>query len=214
MAQFFPKWMNKIPVYAPVIGVLGLGFLVFVIWYYCSPWNLEVGYQPKQPVDYSHKTHADVMGLDCRYCHTGVDKSAVAGVPPTETCMNCHYDIKKGSLKLAPVYDSWLHDKPIEWVRVHKVPDYGYFDHSAHVLAGVGCISCHGRVDQMEKVTVVEPLSMGWCLDCHRNPAPHLRPTDKVTDMTWVPDSEWIKVAKARAENLHPPVESCSGCHR
>lgn len=214
MAQIFHKWTNRIPVFVPVFLVGALVFIVFVFWYWFSPWNIEVGYQPIQPVPYSHKLHVGVLGMDCRYCHTGVEKSSVAGVPPTQTCMNCHHDVKKDSYKLSKVVESFKHDTPIEWVRVHKLPDYTYFDHSAHILAGVGCISCHGRVDQMEKVKVVKPLSMGWCLECHRDPAPHLRPTNKVTDMNWKPSSDWMRLAKRKAKNLHPPVESCSGCHR
>lgn len=214
MAQMFPKWTNKLPAVLLCVILGGVSFVVFVFWYWFSPKNLEVGYQPIQPVHYSHKLHAGDLGIDCRYCHTGVEVSAVAGVPPTERCMNCHTQVKPNSLKLEPVMESWRTGMPIHWVRVHKVADYAYFDHSAHISVGVGCISCHGRVDQMERVRVVEPLSMGWCLDCHRNPAPHLRPLDQVTNMEYKPTEEWRQIAKLKAATLHPPVESCSGCHR
>ncbi|MEI6805667.1 MAG: cytochrome c3 family protein [Myxococcaceae bacterium] len=214
MAQIFPKWTNKVPKIAILSLVSAITGIVFVFWYWFSPYNLEVGYQPIQPVPYSHKIHAGNLGMDCRYCHTGVEKSAVAGVPPTQTCMNCHSMIKTSSPKLEMVRDSYKSDLPIPWVRVHKVPDYAYFDHSAHIAASVGCVSCHGRIDQMTEVRIEKPLSMGWCLDCHRNPEPHLRPLDKITDMEWVADENWKTVAKAKAKTLHPPVESCSGCHR
>jgi hypothetical protein len=214
MAQIFPKWTNKVPRIALVSLVALVTGIVFVFWYWFSPWNLEVGYQPIQPVPYSHKLHAGDLGIDCRYCHTGVEKSAVAGVPPTQTCMNCHATVKKDSVKLQRVQDSYKTGLPIPWVRVHKVPDYAYFDHSAHISVGVGCISCHGRIDKMAEVKLTQPLSMGWCLDCHRNPAPNLRPLDKITDMEWVGDSNWKELAKAKSKTLHPPVESCSGCHR
>jgi hypothetical protein len=117
-------------------------------------------------------------------------------------------------MSLEKVVGSWENDKPIEWLRIHKAPDYVYFDHSAHVNNGVGCASCHGRIDQMQRVRQDKPLSMGWCLDCHRNPAEHLRPLDKITDMNFKPTDEWIKKATVKAQSLHPPIESCSGCHR
>lgn len=214
MAQIFPKWTNKVPKIALLSGLCATAGIVFIFWYWFSPYHLEVGYQPIQPVLYSHKIHVGNLGMDCRYCHTGVEKSAVAGVPPTQTCMNCHSMIKRDSVRLKQVYSSFETDLPIPWVRIHKVPDYAYFDHSAHIAAGVGCISCHGRIDQMSEVRLEKPLSMGWCLDCHRNPEPHLRPLDKVTNMEWVADEDWKLIAKAKAKTLHPPVESCSGCHR
>ena len=214
MAQLFPKWTNKIPMVAVSSVIGGVCFLTFFLGYWFSAYNIEVGYQPIQPVDYSHKLHAGDLGIDCRYCHTGVESSAVAGVPPTERCMNCHSSVKKDSIKLKPVMESFESGMPIPWVRIHKIPDYAYFDHSAHVNVGVGCASCHGRVDQMEHVRSVEPLSMGWCLDCHRDPAKHLRPLDQITNMEFQPTPEWLKIAKVKATTLHPPVESCSGCHR
>jgi hypothetical protein len=216
MAQIFPKWSNKVPKVAIIGGAATFCFVVFVFWYWFSAYSLDVGYEPVQPVQYSHKLHAGNLGMDCRYCHAGVEKSAVAGVPPTQTCMNCHSLIKKDSIKLEKVIASDKTDKPIEWLRIHKAPDYVYFDHSAHINNGVGCASCHGRVDQMVRVRQEKPLSMGWCLDCHRNPVEHLRPLDKVTDMNWKPTPESIKIAteKVRSQRVTPPIESCSGCHR
>jgi hypothetical protein len=155
------------------------------VWYFGSPAYTDVGYQPQQPVPYSHKMHVDSLGLDCRYCHNLVEVSPHANVPPTQTCMNCHSVVKADSEKLKKVNESWTSRKPIEWVRVHKLPDFAYFDHAAHLHAGIGCSSCHGDIAQMEVVTLAEPLSMGWCLDCHRNPAPHIRPRDKLTNTAW-----------------------------
>tara|TARA_Y100000996_G_scaffold415308_1_gene409295 strand:+ start:1986 stop:2447 length:462 start_codon:yes stop_codon:yes gene_type:complete len=153
--------------------------------------------------------------MDCRYCHTSVEKSHEAIIPPTETCMNCHSVVDVESEELALVRESWETDKPIEWIRVHMLPDYAYFDHSVHVNAGVGCVSCHGRVDQMEVVMQIEPLSMSWCLDCHRNPGPHIRPLNQVTNMAWVPpEGHDLLVEKyIKDKNISPP-EDCTACHR
>jgi hypothetical protein len=175
-----------------------------------------VGYQPTQPVDYSHKLHAGELGMDCRYCHSTVERSAFAAVPPTQTCMNCHARVKTDSVKLLPVRESWANDTPIKWVRVHNLPDYVYFDHSAHLAAGVGCSTCHGRVDQMPKVTQMQPLTMGWCLECHRDPGPNLRKPDEVTKMDWVASAEQAANHEGKAVNgrkVAPPTH-CSGCHR
>ncbi len=215
MAQIFPKWSNRIPpIFAGVVIVVLLGVIGF-FWYYGSPQYTDTGYRPEQPVPYSHKLHAGDLGMDCRYCHSSVELSAKANVPPTQTCMNCHTLILTESEKLLPVRESWTTGKPIEWVRVHKIADYAYFDHSAHLNAGVGCASCHGNVAEMEKVMQVKPLSMGWCLDCHRNPDMHLRPAGEITNMKWTPPADQLDIsAKIKKEkNIAPPVD-CSGCHR
>jgi len=153
--------------------------------------------------------------MDCRYCHTSVEKSQEAIIPPTETCMNCHSVVDVNNKELELVRESWETGKPIEWVRVHMLPDYAYFDHSVHVNAGVGCASCHGRVDQMEEVMQMEPLSMSWCIDCHRNPNKHIRPINEVTNMAWVPsENHNILVEKyIKDRNISPP-EDCTACHR
>lgn len=215
MAQLFPEWTNKLPLILLIAGLCvvigGFGFF----WYYGSPKYTDVGYRPDQPVDYSHKLHAGDLGIDCRYCHTSVETSAVANIPPTRTCMNCHTLVKPDSEKMVKIRESWLTGKPMEWVRVHKIGEYAYFNHSIHINRGVGCISCHGNIAEMEKVTQNQPLSMGWCLDCHRNPAPNLRPVDQVTNMYWEKPEDQIeyalKVIKER--NINPPTD-CSGCHR
>jgi hypothetical protein len=215
LAQIFPKWIDRLPplVLAAllIIGAGGIGFF----WYYGSPKYTDVGYQPKQPVDYNHKVHAGDLGLDCRYCHTAVEMSASASVPPTQTCMNCHTLVKPESEKLLAVRESWMTGKAIEWIRVHDLPDYAYFNHSAHLRAGVGCASCHGNVAIMEKVTLAEPLSMGWCLECHRNPENHLRPYSEITNMQWSPPENQRELAqKMIQEKKINPSEDCSTCHR
>jgi hypothetical protein len=137
----------------------------------------------------------------------------VANIPATQTCMNCHKIIKRDSELLAPVRDSVATGRPLRWIRVHNLPDYAYFNHSAHIHAGVGCVSCHGSIHEMEVVTQAEPLSMSWCLDCHRNPAPNLRPPSEVTNMEWIPPRDHVEWAAEVALGLDPP-EDCSGCHR
>jgi hypothetical protein len=215
LAQLFPKWLNRLPlvaaVVAPIFGLLAVaGF-----WIFASPEFIDAGYQPEQPVPYSHAVHVGKLKLDCRYCHTHVERSHEANLPPTSTCMNCHSIIKAESDLLEPIRVSFETDQPMQWVRVHNLADYAYFNHASHIRAGVGCVSCHGKIQEMEVVWQEEPLSMGWCLDCHRNPAPHLRPTEEVTNMEWAPAEDHAAfVARTIEEKqLRPPVD-CSGCHR
>lgn len=185
------------------------------VWYYFSPEFTDVGYRPLQPVPFSHQLHAGELGMDCRYCHVTVEVAAVASVPPTQTCMNCHRLVKADSPKLAPVRASASSKQPLAWVRVHKVPEYAYFDHSVHLRAGVGCSSCHGDVAAMEVVTQAEPLSMSWCLDCHRAPDAHLRPAEALTDTAWTPPPDQLAfAAEVKAERRLAPPEDCSACHR
>jgi hypothetical protein len=192
--------------------------LVGGLWYYGTNKHIEVGYAPVQPIEYSHKLHAGDLGIDCRYCHSTVERSGFAQVPATETCMNCHAKVRTDSVKLLGVRESYASDKPIPWIKIHNLPDYVYFDHSAHLNAGVGCASCHGRVDQMIRVQQVKPLSMGWCIDCHRDPSAHLRdsPTE-VTKMDWTGPSKAVALpgggASINGREVHPPTH-CSGCHR
>ena len=215
MAQIFPEWTNKLPTIAFITTVVAIGGLIGFFWYYGSPKYTDVGYRPDQPIDYSHKLHAGDLGLDCRYCHSNVERSPVSNIPPTQTCMNCHKIILPESEKLLSVRESWATGKPIEWVRIHKLPDFAYFNHSAHLAAGVGCASCHGNVAEMAKVMQVKPLSMSWCLDCHRHPEDHIRPRKELTNMKWTPPVDHAEFAKQQIEekNIAPPVD-CSGCHR
>lgn len=213
MAVIFSRSWNKLPL---ILGVTLPGVLAaaaFSLWYWGSPLYTDVGYQPIQPVPFSHKLHAGDMGLDCRYCHNTVEVAGKAAIPPTSTCMNCHSKVKLDSTKLEPVRQSARTGEPIPWVRVHQLPDYAYFDHSVHVAAGVGCASCHGRIDQMEIVRMDQPLSMSWCLDCHRNPTPHLRPREEVTNMGFDPASYDPGNDPERTRDPVPPTH-CSGCHR
>lgn len=213
MAQIFPKWANRVP-RRILIGLIILSTAsVAFVWYFFSPEYTDVGYAPDQPVPYSHKIHAGKLDLDCQYCHTDVFKSKMANVPPTQTCMNCHNQIRTDQPPIQQVRESWENDEPIEWTRVHHLPDYVYFSHKAHVNVGVGCETCHGRIDRMEVVFQREPLSMSWCLDCHRNPEQYLRPVEEVTTMGYVAENQ-IEMGKklVAKNNVHPP-EYCQGCH-
>jgi len=212
----FPEWVDRV---RPLVGVVFLGvlpaYLILLVWFGFSPKTTAVGYAPEQPVAYSHALHAGELGIDCRYCHNTVEVGARAAIPPTHTCMNCHGKIRTQSEKLLLVRQSAATGMPIPWVRVHDLPDYVYFDHSAHVRRGVGCVECHGRVDKMDVVRQVQPLSMGWCLDCHRRPEPHLRPAALVTKMDWVPGEEPEALGRRLRGMLRiDPSTDCSTCHR
>lgn len=211
----FPKWTWVLRPAVAVGAAGGLLYAAVVVTFGFSPQATDVGYAPVQPVPYSHALHVGQLGMDCRYCHSAVETTAHAAVPPTQTCMNCHSMIRAGSEKLIPVRESYATGMPVEWVKVHDLPDYVYFNHSAHVRRGVGCVSCHGRVDTMEVVTQVEPLSMGWCLECHRAPERHLRPLEFVTQLDWVPGEDQLVLGRRlREQNDINPPQDCSTCHR
>lgn len=213
--NIFSRAVNLVPLKALVAIAVTLAGVSLAVATYFTPAYFNVGYTPDQPVPFSHDFHAGQLGLDCRYCHNGVDKSAVSNVPSTNTCMNCHKDgVKTNSPLLAPVRASAATGEPVRWVKVHKAPDYVYFNHSAHVNRGVSCVECHGRVDRMEVVGQAKPLSMAFCLDCHRNPEMAVRPLDKITDLAYANPNQ----AKDGAKLVHDwkinPPQSCSGCHR
>jgi hypothetical protein len=215
-AFVFPAWTNRLRVLVGVAVGGGLAYVVVLAAYGLSPKTLAVGYSPEQPVPYSHALHVGKLGLDCRYCHATVERSANAALPSASICMNCHKTVRPASAALLPVRASAAGDAAVPWVRVHHLPDFVYFDHSAHVRRGVGCVSCHGRIDKMERVAQAEPLSMGWCLECHRNPEPSLRDPKDVTKM--VDENVPASVAAAASppstrRKVSPPVH-CSGCHR
>jgi menaquinone reductase, multiheme cytochrome c subunit len=211
----FPKWWNQLRSLVALGAGAGGLYVVVLTAFGASPSTLNVGFAPEQPVPFSHALHAGELALDCRYCHTTVEQAARAAIPPTETCMNCHTRIRPQSERLAPLFESWASGEPVHWKRVHDLPDYVYFDHSAHVTRGVACVSCHGRVDTMERVRQEQPLSMGWCLDCHRDPAASLRPAELATAMEWAPERDAREVGAELAREKHiRPSTDCSTCHR
>jgi hypothetical protein len=252
MRNIFPRWVNTVPIKLIIaLGMTG-GAVVAGITYYATPKYTRVGYQPTQPVSYNHEFHAGELGLDCRYCHTSVDKSAHAGIPSANVCMSCHNAVKADSPLLEPVRSSYygedidkdgklsaeedvngdgiLNRPSVPWVRIHKTPDYVYFNHAIHVNRGVSCVECHGRIDQMVEVHHDKSLSMSFCLECHRNPQDALRPMSEVTNLSWVvdhslgtSDSNEIDLERIHAEVIGSEIKnkwnvnagvSCTTCHR
>ncbi|MCG8373959.1 MAG: cytochrome c family protein [Balneolales bacterium] len=213
MAQIFPKWTNQIPSKLLIGLIVTVNVVILGMWYYFTPAFTDVGYAPEQPVPFSHQIHVGKLGLDCQYCHTSVTESKQANVPPTQTCMNCHGQIKTDSEKLAPIRESWETGAAVEWVRVHNLPDYAYFNHAAHVNVGVGCESCHGRIDKMEVVYQAERLSMNWCLECHREPEKFLRPVEEITTMGYQVENQLLIGAELVKKNNVSPPQYCQGCH-
>ena len=180
-----------------------------------SPYVTRAHEAREQPVPFSHAHHVGGLGVDCRYCHTSVDKSAVAGIPPTKTCMNCHNQLWTNAALLEPVRASFATGEPLEWNRVHDLPGFVYFDHSIHVAKGVACVSCHGRVDKMPLMYQDAPLTMEWCLACHRDPVQNIRAREDVTKMDWQPPAgfERRQLELAALYNVQSKT-SCSTCHR
>src|SRR5262249_42139395 len=196
---------------APFI-VIGLGYAVTR-----SQYVTQASITRDQPVPFSHEHHVTGLGLDCRYCHASVERSPVAGVPPTHTCMTCHSQLFTQSAMLAPVRTSLAEDRPIHWRRVNELPGYVYFDHSIHIAKGVGCVTCHGPVGAMPLMRQYQSLTMGWCLDCHRDPTPHLRPRDAVFDPEWKPPANQADEGKKLLIAYHIDIKhltDCSVCHR
>lgn len=219
----FPKWVNKLTLGLLAAAALAPVYFGLLLAYGANPTTLNVGYQPKQPVPYSHAVHVGKLGIDCRYCHNTVEKSGMAAIPPTDTCMNCHKTIwwnndpAKWNPKMKPVFESYVSGKPIPWVKVHDLPDYVYFNHSAHVNVGVGCVECHGQVNQMdvEGVHQVQALNMAWCLECHRDPTGKLRPRDQVTNMNWKPTQDRLVLGRELSAKYHVNANTdCLTCHR
>ena len=183
-----------------------------------SGYNTNQDVFVEQPIQFSHAHHVGGMGIDCRYCHTSVEEAAFAGIPPTKTCMNCHSQIWSTAPILEPVRASFRDNVPLQWNRVHDLPDFVYFNHSIHVAKGVGCATCHGPVDRMPLMYQAAPLTMSWCLDCHRDPAPNLRPREQIYNMAWnKPADDPGLAARLATEYKIASVEqltSCSTCHR
>lgn len=219
MSQIFPRSANALARMS-LAGVLGLvlllGWVVFTLMR--SSWATKQHEYVEQPIQFSHAHHAGGMGIDCRYCHTSVEKSAFAGIPPTQTCMNCHSQIWSNAPILEPVRASLRDNRNLTWTRVHDLPDFVYFSHQIHVRQGVGCATCHGQVDQMPLVNQAQPLLMEWCIDCHRAPEKYLRPREEVFNMTYVAPANQLELGLSLkgqynvADARH--MTSCSVCHR
>lgn len=210
----FPPWSNSLFAGGlALIGATAAGALLVGWLYVRSPLNTGVDEPIAQPVVFDHRHHVADDGIDCRYCHYLVDDSPHAGVPPTSLCMNCHAQIWNNAALLEPVRASYFTDTPIVWSRVNGLPDHVFFDHSIHVNRGVGCVTCHGRVDQMASVHKAQPFTMQFCLDCHRNPEPFLRPRGAITAMDWTAPQPSLGARLAALNAIRPPT-NCTGCHR
>lgn len=215
MAQVFKRRANT---YAKLSIFGGVFILGGALWGLAvlnrSDYATRAHVAREQPVPFSHRHHAGELGIDCRYCHTSVEKSARAGVPPTQICMNCHSQIWSDSPTLEPVRASYRSDQSIPWVKVYDLPDFVYFDHSAHVTNGIACATCHGHVDRMNLLYQEPSLQMEWCIGCHRNPAPNVRPKENVFDMNWTAPSDPAALGKRLVAqyDVHPRLD-CSTCH-
>lgn len=216
MSPLFRPRHNTIAQVSLFVGALvALSVVGGLLTYVRTPYARGMQDPIEQPIQFDHRHHTRDEGIDCRYCHNTVDKSPSAGIPATSLCLNCHSQVWNKSPLLEPVRDSFFNDKPLHWRRVYRVPDFVFFNHSIHVNKGVGCASCHGRVDTMAAVEKASDLTMGWCLDCHRNPEKHIRPVEEVTNMTWRVEGDAEEAGKRQAEINHVHTRtSCTTCHR
>lgn len=216
MAQLFRPSANslaKIAIGGALILVCSTIGIAYVI--DRGPWITDVGVAPVQPIYFSHKHHVKDDGIDCRYCHSAVENSSSAGIPPTETCMSCHSQIWNNATVTEPIRQSWATGKSIEWTKVHDLPDYVYFNHSIHIAKGVGCSTCHGQINEMPWVYKVNTLYMNWCINCHRNPAAYLRPKSEVFNMDYqMPANQASLGAQLVKENHVQSLVDCATCHR
>ena len=219
MPQIFHRSTNtlsRLSIFGVVFFIGGLLWLVAQI--NRSSFVTETDVVRAQPLPFSHEHHVAGLGIDCRYCHISVEQSSFAGLPATAICMNCHSQIWSGSDVLKPVRDSFQSGVPMRWTRVHNLPDFVYFDHSIHINKGVGCVTCHGRVDRMPLMWQDQTLQMEWCLNCHRDPESYLRPREQVFNMAWQPESDQRLLGRqlVKQYNIRSPREltSCSTCHR
>ncbi len=206
-------WLRQIAAFAVLASVGGTAAL----YYYGPPEYTRVGYAPLQPTAFSHELHAGQIGMSCLYCHSNVEESPHAMVPPTATCLNCHNQVRANSPLLAEIREAGKTGRAVAWERVHKTPDYVYFNHSVHVKRGVGCVSCHGKVNEMPIIRHDQPLSMGWCLECHRNPEFALRPPSEATNLDWSPPVGQTQVEVGlhiKQQLAVNPPQTCAGCHR
>jgi hypothetical protein len=219
MAQIFHPSTNtfsRVTIFGALFALAALAWIAGAV--QRSSYVTEAGTARAQPVPFSHRHHVGGVGIDCRYCHTTVETGAFAGIPPTQTCMNCHSQLWADSPMLEPVRESWRSNRSLTWTRVHDLPGFVYFDHSIHVHKGIGCTTCHGRVDQMPLMWREHSLAMEWCLDCHRHPEQHVRPRSEVFRMDWAPPADQLargrQLVKEYAIASPTLLTSCSTCHR
>src|SRR5437870_5010110 len=218
MAQIFHPAFNtiaKASIFGAVFIIAIIGWLGYA--FQKSPYFTEAGVIRAQPVPFSHEHHVTGLGIHCRYCHTSVETSAFAGIPPTKTCMTCHSQIWTNAQMLQTVRDSWQNDRPLIWTRVHDLPDFVYFNHSIHVAKGIGCSTCHGPVDKMPLMYQFATLQMEWCLNCHRNPEKYIRPKEEVFNMNYQPPGDQLALGRKLVEEYHvrtSQLTNCAVCHR
>jgi hypothetical protein len=216
MAQIFHRSTNtfsKVSIFGAVFFIAFLGWLFSA--FSRSSWATQAGVAREQPIPFSHAHHVGDVGLDCRYCHTSVETSGFANIPPTKTCMNCHSQIWSTSPTLEPVRESFRTDRSIPWTRVHDLPDFAYFNHSIHISKGVGCETCHGRIDKMPLTFQRSSLQMEWCLDCHRHPEQYVRPREAVFQMDYEPPADQETLGRQLVKEYKiQSLTSCSTCHR
>ena len=216
MSQVFHHSTNTLSRVSIFGGIFIVGFLVWA-WaeLNASTYATRAKVPVEQPVPFSHEHHVGGLGIDCRYCHTSVENSSFAGIPPTKTCMNCHSQIWVNAPMLEPVRQSFRTDQSLRWIRVHDLPDYVYFNHSIHVAKGVGCATCHGQVDKMPLTWQESSLQMSWCLDCHRHPEQYVRPKSEVFNMAYEPPHNQVEIGKNLVKEYNiQSLTSCSTCHR
>ena len=205
--------LSRFTIFGGLFVIAGLVYGLYLV--NSSPYVTQQGVAKEQPIQFSHKHHAGELGIDCRYCHTTVEKLAYAGMPATKTCMNCHSQIWTNSEFLEPVRRSWRTDESIEWTKVYDLPQYVYFNHSIHVNKGVGCETCHGRVDLMNVLWQKPTMQMQWCLDCHRQPEKYLRPRQFIFSMDYQPPGDQLDLGRKLKEEYDVQTRvSCSACHR
>ena len=216
MAQVFDRSSNALARASLVLtGLIVIALGVTLDNLQRSPWVTRQGQRPDQPIPFSHMHHVQGLGLQCQYCHTSVEKSSYAGIPPTKTCINCHAQIWTNAALLQPVRDSWATGNSIQWIKVHDLPDFVYFNHSMHIYKGIGCATCHGRVDQMPLMMKENTLYMNWCIECHRNPERYVRPRDQVFNMTYEPPANQEEMGRKLVEEYQiQSLTDCYTCHR
>ena len=218
MAQIFHPSANTIARASIFGGVFFIAAVFGVMYVYVrTPYSTAVNVPIEQPIPFSHQHHVGELGIDCRYCHTSVENNAFAGIPPTHTCMSCHSQIFVNAAMLEPVRASYRNQTPIEWNRVHNLPDYVYFNHGINVQKGVGCSTCHGQVNEMPLIWKTQSLHMEWCLNCHRDPAQYVRPREEVFNMDWQPPDDQRTRGQQLVQQYHIQVDqltNCAICHR